>query len=144
VIGDTSRHRDVLRKCTHAAKGRCGYSYDFSVVAEVDLATTTKKTFTAEDSRVECDAIADLKAGDSAPDGLDNASRFMTHDDGRETTARTSVIAMHIAAADTAGMDANQQFVWIGLRLWHINDVELLVVRQEESFHKSPSLTALL
>ena len=43
---------------------------------------------------------------------------------------------MHVAAADAAGGDANQDFAGAGLRLGEIGEFELQIFFEEEGFHR--------
>jgi hypothetical protein len=44
---------------------------------------------------------------------------------------------MHVTSADAAGLNANQQPVFNELRLLHLNELKLLVLRKNERLHES-------
>ena len=64
--------------------------------------------------------------------------RFVPHDDGRNSPARASVVAMHIAAADAAGFYPNQKLPRRRHRHRQIHQVKLLLLHQQQGFHAVP------
>jgi hypothetical protein len=42
---------------------------------------------------------------------------------------------MHVTSADAASLDTNEQVIVTGLRLLHIDEVQLFVFRENERLH---------
>ena len=87
-----------------------------------------EEAFAAIDGGIEGDAVADLQILHFGAEFGDFARGFMTHDERRIAAAGGAVKAMHIAAADAAGADANQNFVGADFRLRHFDHFELFVL----------------
>jgi hypothetical protein len=71
-----------------------------------------------------------------AAHSLNNSSRFMSHDDRRQTASRASIVSMHVTSADATGLNTNEQVIVTGLRLWHVDEVKLFVLRENERLHE--------
>ena len=93
------------------------------------MAPHAVEALSAIDSRVEGYPVARMKVRNSAAHGLDDTGGLVPHDDGWNTPARAAIESVHVASADSAGPDANQQLVRGGPRRGHIHQVELLVRR---------------
>ena len=74
-----------------------------------------------------------LKTSHRAADSLDNSRGFMAHDDGWETPPRTSIVSVHVASADSASLNANEQVIVTGLWLLHIDEIKLSCIRRERA-----------
>jgi hypothetical protein len=64
----------------------------------------------------------------------------MAHDDGRDAASGASVVAVNVASADSAGLHAHEEVA--GAQGWdgHIGQLELLLVDEQQGFHRSPKL----
>jgi len=102
----------------------------------VDLAAPAEDALAAIDRGIEGDAIACLEACYAGADCSDHARGLVAHDDGRDAAAGTTVVAVHIAAADAAGRYANKNFTRAGLRLGEIGEFELQILFEQEGFHQ--------
>ena len=89
----------------------------------------------AVDGGVEGDAVAGLEVMHAGTDGGDDACCLVTHDDRRNAAAARTVIAVHVGATDAARGDADQDLVVGHIRGGHVDDVELLVLREQQRFH---------
>src|ERR1017187_3556338 len=59
----------------------------------------------------------------------------MPHHDRRKPPTGAAVESVHVASADAACTDANQQLIFSRPRHSHVNDVEILVLRQNQRLH---------
>jgi hypothetical protein len=134
-IRDARRDGHVLGKCARAAEIGRGNSDDFAIIAQIHLTSAAVEALAAEDGRVKRDVVAGLKISHRAADSLDDSRGFMPHDDGRETSSRASIVSMHVASADAARVNANEQVISAGLRFRHIDEVELIVLRENKRLH---------
>jgi hypothetical protein len=131
----------VFSKCTGPAEIGGGNSYDFATIAQIHLASAAVETLSAKDGGVERNVFAGLKTSHRAANSLDDSSGFMPHNDRWKTPSRASVVSMHVASADATRQNANENVVLAGLRLRHIDEVKLLVFRENERFHGLSSLS---
>jgi hypothetical protein len=106
------------------------------VIAQIDLAPATVEAPAAEDGGVERNMFAWTKILHRAAHSLNNSSRFMSHDDRRQTASRASIVSMHVTSADATGLNTNEQVIVTELRLWHVDEVKLFVLRENERLHE--------
>lgn len=124
--------RHVLGKYPRAAKTGRGNPDDFAAVTQIHLTSVTIAAITAEDSRVESNVVTGLKISRRAAECLNNSRGLMPHDDEWEMSSRASVVSMHVASADATRVNANEQVIFAGLRFCYIDEVELLILRENE------------
>jgi hypothetical protein len=108
------------------------------MVAEIDLASKTEKAFAAEDSRIEGDSLAGVEVRYLTAYGFDHAGRLVSHHNRRQPSSRAAVVAVYIAAADAASLNPYQEFFFAGLGFRHVYNIEFLVLRENERFHRNP------
>jgi hypothetical protein len=126
----------VLRKRSHAAEVKRRNSDHFPLFAQIHLTSAAIEAMAAEHGRVKRHVLTWLKICDRPPYRFNNPGGFMSHDDRRETPSCTSVVSMHIASADATRLNANEQVIFTGLRLRHIDEVKLFVFRENERLHE--------
>ena len=117
-------------------KSRRGNSDHFPVIAQIHQASPAVEALAAVDGGVECDTVARTKILHRAAYSLNDSCGFMSHDDRRQTPSSASIVAMHVASADAAGLNPNEQVVITRVRLLHVDEVKLLVFRENERLHE--------
>ena len=135
AVDDAARDGDEFGEGAVAAVGTRGNAKHLAVVAEVDLASKAERAAAAVDGGIESHAIAGLKVVDIAAGLGDFAGGFVSHDEGRDAAAGRAIQAVHVAAADAAGANADEHFVGGGLGARQIDDFEGHVLLQEKRFH---------
>ena len=123
AIEDAGRKDDLLGKAAVAAILGRGDAEDFALGAKVDVAGLAFGAVAAVLRGVKGDAVAHGPVGDAFAQFADFACCLVAHDDGREAASAASVHAMDVAAADAAGVDADFDLAWAGLRLREIHVV---------------------
>src|ERR1039457_5844748 len=96
------------------------------VIAEIGRAPAAKVAGAARDHRVERHPLAFAEVPYRRTNRGDNARGFMSHDDGWYAPARAAVESVHVAAADSAGVNADQYLLRRGFGPRHVNQIELL------------------
>src|SRR5580700_2992573 len=134
-MNNARRHRHELRECSRATVITAGNAQNFSTVAEINLSTQTVRTLPAIHRRVNGDAIAFREAADAFADPGDNARSLMSHDDWGNPAARRSVVAVYIAAADSAGRHSHHDFSSLRLRRSYLREFQSAIFRKQQSFH---------
>ena len=136
AIEDSRGDGDEFGEGSGAAIIAAGNAEDLATVAKIYVAATAVGTFAAVDGGIEGDSVAGRESFYGAADGGDDASGFVAHDDGRDAAAGRAVVAVHVAAADAASGDADENLV--GRRRWRgeIGELEILVAREEKGFHR--------
>ncbi len=135
VIDDALGHHDILSKRACAAKVSAGDTDHLPVIAQIDLSLETELTLAAVDGGIEGYAIARLELAHTRARCGYHACRFMAHDDGRNPPAGSAVVAVYVAAADSAGRDTHQDLVRTRYGRRDIRNVELIVLRKKQGFH---------
>ncbi len=141
-VGDVLGDGDEFGEAAVLAVIKAGDAEDAAVVAEVDVAGAAEGASAAVDGGVEGDAVAGGEMCDGVADGFDDASGFVSHDDGRDASACGAVVAVDVAAADAAGFDADEEVVGTEGGRGHVGDLECAFVGEEEGFHGVPSCVA--
>src|SRR4029077_14908281 len=65
-----------------------------------------------------------------------HARRLVTHHHGRQAPAGRSVVAVHVAAADTGGAHAHEDVALPDLRRGHVTHLETFVFAEDEGAHQ--------
>ena len=130
AVEDVLWDGDVLGKRAVLPVVVAGHPEHPAVVAQVDQPAAAVVAVAAVDSRVEGDAIADLPAGHCRAHLRDDARRLVAHDHRRDAPARAAVQAVYVAAADAAGLDLHEDFLWANHRLGHVPVDEMLILFQ--------------
>src|ERR1700676_3386383 len=126
---------DKLGERAGAAVIATGDAQDLAVVAKIHIAAETVRTGATVDGGVESDAVALGETRDVAADGGDATGSFVAHHNRRDATAGGAIVAVDVAAADAAGRYLNQDLVRKRSRLGEIGDFQVVVFRQQKSFH---------
>src|SRR5262249_17862847 len=132
---DARRDGDVFGKGACALIFRTRNAEDLAVVAKIDLPAKAGRARATVDGRVEGDAVAFRKFGNTGTGGSDDSCGFVSHDNGRNAATGWAIIAVNIAAANAACGDADQNFSGAWLRIGKLGELEVLVVREEQGFH---------
>src|SRR5262249_31626356 len=89
----------------------------------------------AINGRIERDAITHGKTGNTRSQRGDGPSGFMSHHNRRNPASRGTIIAMHVAATNTAGRHLNEYFTASGLRRGQIRQFEATIFGKQQSSH---------
>jgi len=89
---------------------------DLPTVAEVHLSAQTAGASATINRGIKSDAVAGSKITYICTDSFHNAGRFVPHDNRWNAASGRAVIAVNIAAADSAGRHANEELV--GAERW--------------------------
>src|SRR5580704_9782970 len=108
AVEDPFRNGDVFGERAVSAVVAAGYPDNLAPVAEIDFSALAKRALAAIDGRIKGDTITRLESGDTRSGGRNDARGLMAHDDWRDSASRRTVIAMHVAAADSTSRDADQ------------------------------------
>jgi hypothetical protein len=109
---------------------RAGYSEYAALIAEVDVSASAEPAFSAVDGRIEGDPLADFPIEHSRPDPIDHPGPFVPHDDRRNAATGTAIHPVDIAPADSAGVDADKDFVIGDGRNGDVDELKLVVGMQ--------------
>ena len=107
-MDDAGGYIDKLGEGAGAPVVAAGDAENFAAIAEIDVATSAVRTFSAINGGVEGDAVALSKSGNIFADICDDPSGFMTHDQRWDATSGGTIVAVHVTAANSAGGDAHQ------------------------------------
>ena len=140
AVDDAARHRDELGEGAVPPVLAGGDAEHHAVVAEVDVAARAEDALAAIDGGVEGDAIAAFQVANVGAGALHHAGRFVSHDERRNAASGGSVQAVDVAAADSAGADANQHVVGPDLRLVHLDHFQFHVFGEQQCIHVSVML----
>ena len=102
VIHNSLRNNHVFRESPCTTVIGAGNSEHAALVAEIDFSASAIATRSARDRRIKSDSIAFGPSGYLRSDFRDAAGSFMAHNDWRNAPAGGAVVAMHVAAANTA------------------------------------------
>ena len=81
------------------------------MIAKVDLSTLAVTALAAKNGGIESDMIPFGESGTRRTQECDDARCFMPHHNRRYTAAGGPIVSMHIAAANPARRDANQNLI---------------------------------
>ncbi len=135
AVGNALRHSDKFGKGSGAAVVATGDTEDLAAVAEVDFSALAEGAGSAEDRRVEGDAVAGAEAGDGVAYGSDSAGSLMAHDDWGNASPGGAVVAVNIAAADPASGHADEQVAGSGGGQRDVAQGESVVRLKDERSH---------
>jgi hypothetical protein len=127
-------HNNVFCKCSHSPEFGCRNTDNLPIVAEIHLAPVAIKAIPAIDGRVKRDSVARPETGHRATNRLYDTGCLMAHNDRWQPSTCAPVVAMHITSANAARVYANEQILCSDFWLVHIDQIELLVFSQNESF----------
>src|SRR2546421_9708579 len=105
---DASRNNDVFGEGAGPAIFGSGNAQHFATLAKIHFAFAAIFADAAIDGGIESDAGPFERAGCTIPARGDCAGGLVTHHDRRNAAPRTTVVAVHVATADAARLDANQ------------------------------------
>jgi hypothetical protein len=128
TMDDARRNGDEFRERAGAAVVGAGDAQDLAIVAEIDLAAAAMLALAAEDGGVEGNAVAFGETLYGTTDGRDFARGFVAHDDWGDAATGGAVVTVDIAAADAAGGDADENFVWSRNGRGEIGNLQLTVL----------------
>jgi hypothetical protein len=111
------------------------YADHLAAIAEVYLPLAAKRAFSAVNCGIESDPLADFQVPDFLAGSGDYPSGFMAHDQGRDTPARAAVKPVYIAAADSAGLDPDQNLIRPRLGVRDILKNQPVILFENQSFH---------
>jgi len=137
TINNSLRNDDILGESSSAAIVRAGNAQDLSAVAEIDFSAGAIRTSTARNCGIKRNAIAFGPAAYLQADGSDSPGSFVAHHDGRNAPAGSAVIAVHVAATNTAGRHFDQEFA----RSWSwrgkIGNFKMPIFGKKHRFHRN-------
>ena len=137
AVDDSRRNGNKLCKSPGPAIVGARNSQNLPVVAEIYFSAPAVAASATVDCRIERDSISFRKSRHSRPDRGDFSGCLVAHDDGGNAPARGAVVAVNVAPADPASGHTHQDFVRLGP--WHgqISHFQMLILRKQESFHRS-------
>jgi hypothetical protein len=80
---------------------------------------------------IERDPIANTSYVDGITDFDHRAGCFMTHHDGWDAAPAGAIVAVHVAAADSAGGHAHEHVAWAYGRSLHRDELKFAIVGEE-------------
>src|SRR5690242_13943539 len=95
LICDSRGEYNVFGKGAGAAVVTARDAQNLPVVAQVGFTASAEGTLTAVNRGIEGDAIAFSEALDASTNTRDDTCRFVSHDNGRNPSARGSVVTVH-------------------------------------------------
>jgi hypothetical protein len=101
-----------------------GYAEHLAFFAAIESPFPAGRALIAVNRRIEADPVAPRKSLYVAPNLLDDAGGFVTHNQGRQPSTRLAGSAMNIRAAYPAGPYANKNIVVTGRRIGKIRILE--------------------
>jgi len=102
---------------------------NLAAITEVHLSAETTGTSAAINRGIKSDAIAWLEGAYVFAHRIDDSSGFVPHDDWRNAAPGRAVVAVNIAAADSAGGYANQQLVSADSGYGNVRDLKMTIFR---------------
>ena len=134
-MDNSSWHDQIFGECALALEVGSRNAEHFPVFTEVGLAAQAEFAVAAVHGRIECDRLTLLEVGYFRAESSHGTRGFMPHDDRRNATAGRPVVAVNVAAANTASLDLDQNVGRTGARHWDIDYVEMVVLREQKRFH---------
>src|SRR5215831_3640571 len=125
AMSDPPGDRDKLGERTGATIVSARNTENLAAIAEVHLSACTTGTRSTINSGVKCDAVARPESMYVLAGSFYYSSGFMSHNERRNTPSGGSIVAVNVAAADSTGRHANEQFV--GAHGWNRNIGDLKV-----------------
>ena len=126
---------DILRKASVPVVFIAGYAEYLTGLTQIGHAGAALFALAAINGRIKGHPVADLVSLDVTSAGFNNAGSLVAHDYRGMPTARASVEAMHIAAADRADLNMHQHFVAADRRHGHILKSQFFVFMHHKRFH---------
>lgn len=118
TINNPLRHDDVFRERSGATVVGTRYAEYLAAIAEIDFASRTVTASSARNRGIKGYTVALGPSGDLWPNTCNSAGSFVAHHNGWNAAAGASVVAMHVAAANTAGRHLHQKLArargWLG------------------------------
>jgi hypothetical protein len=142
AIENALRYGYIFSKCAGTAIVTTGDAHYLAVVAKVDLTTPAELADTAVDSGVEGDAVAGTITGDAFTHGRNHAGSLVAHHDRRNAPPRAAVIAMDVAAAYSAGRDADKDLAGTGNGSRQLCDGQMFIFGEQQGLHARLQVTA--
>src|SRR5258708_997320 len=137
-VRDARRENDELGKGPGAAVVAAGNAEDLAVVAQVHFSPLAERAVAAIDGRIKGDAVAFTKTVYVGADAGHDAGGLMSHHERRNPPPGRTVVAVNVAAADSAGGNAYQNFIAPRHRYRELRNFKLVVFREKKSFHGRP------
>ena len=111
MVGHTGGDGHILGKSSMAAIVSTGNAQHLAAIAKVYFSPQTVAADAAGNRRIKGDAVAGGDAGYARAHRGHDPRGLVSHHNGRNAAPRGTVIAMHVAAANAAGRDPNQNLV---------------------------------
>jgi hypothetical protein len=115
-MSDSRWDSDKLSESPGAPVVSARNAENLAAIAKVYFSAQTTRTSATVNRRIKRDAVARSKITYICTDSFHNAGRFVSHDNGWNAASRGAVIAVNIAAADSACRYANEELV--GAERW--------------------------
>jgi len=128
-VSDSGWDRNKLGECAGSPIVSARNAEDLAAVAEIHLSAHATRTRAAVNRGVKRDAVARLKVGHVSANVFYDSSGFMAHHDRWDAAPGRAVVAVNIAAADSAGGYANQQLVSADSRYRNVRDLKMTIFR---------------
>jgi hypothetical protein len=137
AIKDARRNGNVFCKSSGASKLGAGNSQDLAVVAQIHVSATAVAAGSTENGRVERDSVAFRKSTYAHSHSGDCSGGFVSHYNGRDAPAGGTIVAVNVAAADSASGYSYEHLAVARRRVRKISNFQVLVFRKQKSFHGS-------
>lgn len=115
-MDDACWDHDKLGKRSSATVVTTRNAQDLTVIAQIDISAEAGITFATIYRRVKRNPITFRQGGHVFAGSCDSSRRFVSHHDRRNAASRGAIVAVDIAAADSASCNANQNLISSGLR----------------------------
>ena len=128
MIHDARRHNHEFCKSSRSTIIPAGNAQDLAVIAQIYFTSATGSTLPTRDRRVKCNAVPLRQTFHVVSEGHNCSRRLMAHNDGWNAPPGRAIVAVNIAAADTAGRDAHKNFTRTRLRHREIRKFKMTVL----------------
>jgi len=135
AINNSLRNDDVFSEGSGAAIVGARHTEDLATVAEIDFSAGAIRASSARDRGIKGDSIAFGPAVYLWAYGGDSAGGFMAHHDGRNTAAGRTVVAVDVAATNSAGRHFDQEFAGPGSWRGKIGNFQMPIFGKKHRLH---------
>src|SRR5450631_4781248 len=135
TMHDSRRNRNKFGERSSPAIVPARNAEDFTVVAQIDFSAQAGRTFTAIDCRIKCDAIPFARPARILTNGGYYSRGFVPHDDWRNPASGRTIVAVDVAATNSARCYADQHFIASNGGNGQIRDLQMEILGEQQSFH---------
>src|SRR5882724_5238519 len=134
-IYDAGRNDNIFGKGPRATIVRARDSHNLAVVAEIYFPAAAGTASAAIDGGIECDSVSFRESFHIGAHCGDSSGGFVSHDNGRDTAPRRTIVAVDVATADATGGNAHENFTGTWRWLRKFGNLKMLVLRKQKDFH---------